>query len=172
MEYLFIFFFFFFYSSFATGRGSQGNRGRGAASDAVRSEAELEQILSQLREEEAQDPSRRYVRTLAPFTAMIIDKKERLKQHFLDNNGVIEDMKEAERRRKDANPWVEEERRIFLEKYLQFPKRFRKIAEFLPNKTTGDVIAFYYLNKRALNLKKKLREHGMNVKFFYLFFNS
>ena len=83
----------------------------------------------------------------------------RVKHHFLDNNGLIEDMKDSERRRKEMNPWVEEERQIFLEKYLQFPKRFRKIAEYLPNKTTGDVIAFYYLNKRALNLKKKLREH-------------
>ena len=61
---------------------------------------------------------------------------------------------------------------MFLEKYLQFPKRFRKIAEYLPNKTTGDVIAFYYLNKRALNLKKKLREHRtLSCDFnFILFF--
>lgn len=49
---------------------------------------------------------------------------------------------------------------MLLPRYLQSPKNFRRIAEFLPNKTVNDVINYYYVNKRKLNLKKLVREQG------------
>jgi hypothetical protein len=42
---------------------------------------------------------------------------------------------DSRRLRKLANPWTEEEKRVFEVKFVRHPKNFRKIASFLPNKT-------------------------------------
>ncbi|CAM6031478.1 unnamed protein product [Sphagnum compactum] len=46
-----------------------------------------------------------------------------------------------------------EERRDFIEKYLQFPKRFDLIAKSLSRRCVSEVIQFYYENKKELNFK-------------------
>ena len=42
---------------------------------------------------------------------------------------------------------------LFVEKYLEFPKRFHRIASFFDNRTTSECVQFYYLNKRALKVR-------------------
>lgn len=49
--------------------------------------------------------------------------------------------------------WTEAEQRIFVQKYLVHSKAFHKIAAFLPFKTTGQCVRFYYEHKRRLQLK-------------------
>ena len=56
------------------------------------------------------------------------------------------------------------EKAIFLDRFLQFPKDFRRIASFLKNKTTRDCIAFYYDSKQAVPYKGALKEHIMRRK--------
>ena len=56
------------------------------------------------------------------------------------------------------------EKCIFLDRFLQFPKDFRRIASFLRNKTTKDCIAFYYDSKQAVPYKGALKEHMMRRK--------
>ena len=58
-----------------------------------------------------------------------------------------------------VNPWTDVEKCIFLDRFLQHPKDFRKIASFLKNKTTRDCVAFYYDSKQSIPYKKALREH-------------
>jgi len=60
---------------------------------------------------------------------------------------------------KHVNPWTDVEKCIFLDRFLQHPKDFRKIASFLKNKTTRDCIAFYYDSKQTIPYKRALREH-------------
>ncbi|GJQ11147.1 hypothetical protein GpartN1_g2938.t1 [Galdieria partita] len=58
-----------------------------------------------------------------------------------------------------VNPWTRAEKIIFLKKFLQFGKNFRKIATFLEYKTTEDVVRYYFKNKLKLNLKLLSREY-------------
>ncbi len=61
-------------------------------------------------------------------------------------------------------PWSDIEKCIFLDKFLQFPKDFRKIAIFLRNKTTTDVISFYYATKKICNYKELLKDQYIRRK--------
>jgi hypothetical protein len=56
------------------------------------------------------------------------------------------------------------EKCIFLDRFLQFPKDFRRIATFLRNKTTKDCVAFYYDSKQTVPYKGALKEHVMRRK--------
>jgi hypothetical protein len=71
--------------------------------------------------------------------------------------------KEAEEAQMD-NIWTDMEKCIFLDRFLQFPKDFRRIASFLRNKTTKDCIAFYYDSKQTVPYKAALKEHVMRRK--------
>ncbi|GJQ14396.1 hypothetical protein GpartN1_g6187.t1 [Galdieria partita] len=55
------------------------------------------------------------------------------------------------------NPWTNNELNIFIKRYAQYGKNFRKIASFLKYKTTEDVVRFYFQNKIRLQLKKYFR---------------
>ena len=43
------------------------------------------------------------------------------------------------------------EKVIFLDKFMQFPKNFSKIASFLTNRSTKDCVRFYYDSKAGKN---------------------
>ena len=118
--------------------------------------------MSQLKDLDSQDPNSRYLSALAEIPPMILDERER-RIRFIDNTNLVVDSMALERERKAAAVamWAEEDKEIFIKRYLQYPKRFKKIAGFLENKTTEDVIAFYYSNKKKLNLKKLLRQHQL-----------
>lgn len=47
----------------------------------------------------------------------MLDRRERDTVRFYDSNGLIDDAMAAERERKLANPWTDEEKKIFIEKY-------------------------------------------------------
>jgi hypothetical protein len=54
----------------------------------------------------------------------MLDKLERDTVRFYDTNGLIDDAMAAERERKLANPWTDEEKKIFIEKYTFPPPCF------------------------------------------------
>ena len=56
-------------------------------------------------------------------------------------------------------PWSDLEKNIFLDKFLQFPKNFGKIATFLRLKDSKDCVRFYYESKKNIDFKALLREH-------------
>ena len=56
------------------------------------------------------------------------------------------------------------EKCIFLDRFMQHPKDFRKIASFLRNKTVKDCVAFYYDSKQSVPYKTALKEHIMRRK--------
>ena len=63
-----------------------------------------------------------------------------------------------------TNLWTDIEKCIFFDRFLQFPKDFRRIASFLKNKTTKDCVAFYYDSKQTVPYKGALKEHMMRRK--------
>jgi hypothetical protein len=50
--------------------------------------------------------------------------------------------------------WTTEDVRIFLEKFFIYGCEFRRIADFLPEKSTEDLVGFYYLIKKHVGLTK------------------
>lgn len=71
---------------------------------------------------------------------------------------VSDPLKEADEQRQ-INPWSDIEKCIFLDRFLQHPKDFRKIASFLKNKSVHDCISFYYDSKQSVPYKRALKEH-------------
>jgi hypothetical protein len=76
----------------------------------------------------------------------------------------IDDPVAEEQKAASSNIWTDMEKCIFLDRFLQFPKDFRRIATFLRNKTTKDCVAFYYDSKQAVPYKGALKEHMMRRK--------
>lgn len=158
-----------------------GSRSRSRASisgDIVRSEAELNQVLLSLLEQERENPATRWMSTLAicpPMNATNPFDNPNVPTLYIDQNGylppcipltmpsteIISDSGHA-----NSSVWSPEEERIFVEKYMHFPKNFPKIASFLgPSKSTKDCVQFYYRNKKKLMLRSKLSTHkkGSNL---------
>jgi hypothetical protein len=55
--------------------------------------------------------------------------------------------------------WTDIEKCIFLDKFVQYPKNFFRIAQFLPNRTTRDCVKFYYDAKATMKFKPLLKEY-------------
>lgn len=80
-------------------------------------------------------------------------KKEAL--CYYNMNGFVEDPQAEHDEFRNRVTWSEEEKKKFVSKYTQHPKKFRLIAESLPLKSVKDVVEFYYVNRFALSLKEK-----------------
>ena len=76
---------------------------------------------------------------------------------------IFDPLREA-KEEASTNLWTDIEKCIFLDRFLQFPKDFRRIASFLKNKTTKDCVAFYYDSKQTVPYKGALKEHMMRRK--------
>lgn len=154
---------------------ASGRSGR-RTGDVVRSEAELNQILLSLLEQERDNPATRWMGTLAVTPKMrSADAKHVVEDVFVDRNGRLpQDHYQSKVQLHDGQSvgpmvaesvvhhsgsvvWTGAEQRVFVDKFLAFPKNFRKIASYLPFKRTCDCVAFYYQNKKRLRLKQLRR---------------
>ncbi|KAJ3447152.1 duplicated homeodomain-like superfamily protein [Anaeramoeba flamelloides] len=87
---------------------------------------------------------------------MIISGSERNSTRYLNNNRFVPRPVVINQMKKHLNPWTKEEEEKFVEIFKIHPKIFHKISQHLPNKSTKDVIQFYYLNKTKLKLKQNM----------------
>ncbi|KAL5016148.1 hypothetical protein ScPMuIL_005737 [Solemya velum] len=126
----------------------------------ARSEAELEQIMDGLHEQEEED---RKMRSYAVVPPMMLDARQR-KLRYINNNSLIEDPMAEYKERQYLNVWTQSERQIFKEKYLQHPKNFSLVAQYLDRKTVQECISFYYQTKRNENYKQLLRKQAVKKK--------
>ncbi|CEG42250.1 Nuclear receptor coregulator SMRT/SMRTER, contains Myb-like domains [Plasmopara halstedii] len=100
---------------------------------------------------------------------MLISSLERHQRYFYRSvngqscmaDGLVVDWKLKEKAEMKINPWNDLEKCIYVDKFLQYPKNFSRISSYLSNKTTGDVIAFYYRTKRVADYKALLREQQL-----------
>ncbi|KAJ6238559.1 swi/snf complex-related [Anaeramoeba flamelloides] len=100
------------------------------------------------------------IRNLQP---MIVNARERKSQMFLDLNHSISSPVKQNILFKKSNCWTLEEKYLFLQAFKLFPKQFGRISQFLNNKSTKEVINFYYLNKKILNLKQIVQEWELEI---------
>ncbi|KAL3933957.1 MAG: hypothetical protein SGPRY_000052 [Prymnesium sp.] len=148
-------------SSRSAGAGAFGSsrRDRSIGSfDVVRSEEEMNAVLAQLAAEEKREKSDLWIATqCARDTPMILEPMRSLLVRFETRNGFVEDAVGEERERKKRCVWTEREKKIFVDKWMGYPKNFRKIKSFLEWKSVSDCVNFYYINKHKLDLKRGLR---------------
>jgi hypothetical protein len=106
----------------------------------------------------------RAINNTARLPMQLSEDDYRRKRVFNNQNGLIEDMKEEERRRKSMTVWTDEEKEIFKKRYSKHPKNFKKILSYLPNKSLGDCITYYYVSKHSENYKKLANEYQFTKK--------
>ncbi|KAL2650814.1 hypothetical protein R1flu_018942 [Riccia fluitans] len=94
------------------------------------------------------------LREALKMPAMILDEKERSARRFVTTNGLVEDPVFLEQERKTINPWTQEEKALFIEKFALYNKNFSQIASYLPHKTTADCVEFYYRNQKSEEFEK------------------
>lgn len=82
----------------------------------------------------------------------MLSEYEMLEKLVYDENLLVKDPVASHKEFKNRVRWTDEEKKIFYEKYGQFPRDFKKIASALPNKCIKDVIEYYYVNRPVLNL--------------------
>lgn len=85
---------------------------------------------------------------------MYLDDEEKEAYLYYDENSYVEDPVKEHEIYKKRNPWSDTEKQIFLDKYYQHPRDFKKIAQALPLKTIKEVIEYYNIYRIKLNLKQ------------------
>ncbi|GBB98317.1 hypothetical protein RclHR1_00320012 [Rhizophagus clarus] len=149
-------------SGFAARWPVRTNRGR-RRGDVVRSEAEMEEVMKILQDEQ------RKCQTWANVPPMILDPKERQQAKFINNNRCVSDPECFYDFNVDINTdWTIQEREDFYELFKSFPKKFGKIAEHLKIKSANDCVMYYYRNKKELNLKDLIPKNGRGQRMIAL----
>jgi nuclear receptor co-repressor 1 len=113
------------------------------------------------------EPSVEQLRSVQKMPAMILDDKERMFRRFINTNALVEDPVLLELERKNANPWLPEEKKIFIDKFAIYNKNFSKIAGHLEHKTTADCVEFYYRNHKSEDFEKIRRRHQLKKRRDY-----
>lgn len=140
-------------------------RHRGALADAVRSDLEMEQIIASLESNDAMDPNYLSMKNAATIPDMISVVKGQVDYLFDDTNHLVENPQEYYAVNTGIDDWTDEEKRIFLDKFAQYPKQFGMIAQFIPHKTANQCVDYYYLHKkRHIDFRKVVAQLGPKKK--------
>lgn len=132
-----------------------GRRGR-RHGDLVTTEAEFQEILKSLENEQDEDPLRRAERVAAKIPDFIIDPIERNNLMFMDSNNIVHDKEAWSARIKTdfMDTFTEHEHEQFCEGFCRSPKRFGQISRFMGGmRTAEECVIHYYMTKKAVNYK-------------------
>lgn len=147
-------------SSSTAGPGTMA-RPSNRRADVVRSEEEMNRVIQSLIEQERDNPETRWLATAATVNVQLAASSKCLfNDVYIDLNRQITDTCPY---LVPETVWSEQEERLFVDRYLQFPKDFRKIAAGFPFKTTSQCVRFYYKNKHRLQLKSLLLQTASSV---------
>lgn len=124
--------------------------------DVIRSDYEQQKLLERMLETERQ--RNKLLNSIARIPPFEADPLERKFASFAENKNGLFDPLEEDARESVACVWTDVERLIFLDKFLQYPKKFHYISAFLVNKSTRDCVAYYYASKKAIPYKELLLE--------------
>lgn len=126
-------------------------------SQRIRSDAEWEEIIDGLQEQEMEEKK---MRSYAVIPPILLDTRQR-RLWYINRNGLVEDMSQEYKEKQLLNIWTDQEKEIFREKYLQHPKNFSLIASYLERKSVADCVQYYYLTKKNEKYKQLLRKHSV-----------
>ena len=90
----------------------------------------------------------------SPDQEMYISEEDKKDNCYFNTNGYVEDPVSSYKEYKERIVWTDEEKNIFIEKYRQYPKKFEKIQDSLPEKTHKEIVEFYYQYKYELGLRE------------------
>ena len=145
----------------ASGRATR--RSMANLGDVVRSDLEMEQILANLGNDDATDPSHLSLRNLANIPDMISVTDGKVDYQFDDTNHLVKNPVEYYGPRTGTHDWTNAEKGIFLDKFAAHPKQFGLIAEYIPNKTAAQCVDYYYLHKKTLiDFRKVVSQYAPN----------
>ena len=145
------------------GRSSSNPYRRARRGNEVRSEYEQEQIIAELAQKESME---KRIATGGSELPRHVGRLERelTANYFRSFTSHKVDVIVQEADLVLTNVWTDMEKCIFLDRFLQHPKDFKKIASFLRNKSTRDCVEFYYDSKQTVPYKGALKEHIMRRK--------
>jgi hypothetical protein len=101
-------------------------------------------------------------KSILKMPALALNEGEKCFSRFITRNGLVGDPISLEKERTMVNPWMPEEKGIFLEKFAAFGKNFSKIASFLEHKTTADCVEFFYKNQKSEDFMKIKKIHKLH----------
>lgn len=145
------------------GRASTNPYRRARRGNEVRTEYEQEQIIAELAAKEAMEKKISFGGSKIPRQVGRVEKQFSA-TFFNTFTSQRVDLIEQEADLAISNVWSDMEKCIFLDRFMQHPKDFKKIASFLRNKTTRDCVEFYYDSKQSVPYKAALKEHIMRRK--------
>ena len=96
----------------------------------ARSEAELDQIIDSMHEQEEEEKKMHSYAIIPP----IMHDSQTRRYQFENNNGLLQNAMLHYKDQLLVNIWTAQEKDIYREKYLQHPKNFVFIASFLERK--------------------------------------
>ncbi|OBR06146.1 Myb-like DNA-binding domain-containing protein [Colletotrichum higginsianum IMI 349063] len=141
--------------------------GRGAGRRYA-SERDLERVLqaSMREDEERKEREQRAMQEKyrsdkeAVIPEMYWTKEDRDAEFFKDTTGFtpVEKLVPAWQILPPINNFTPEEAELFEKRYLTNPKQWGVVAENIPKRNFGTCIQYYYLMKKELNLKEKLKK--------------
>ncbi|KAF6069398.1 Myb-like DNA-binding domain family protein [Candida albicans] len=127
--------------------------------DLVTTEAEFQEILLSLGQEDDENPLVKAERVAAKIPDMILDPVKRDKVLFMDSNNIVRDKNEwAQRVKHDfMNNFSEREHELFCEGFCLHPKRFGAIARHMGGlRSASECVVHYYMTKKKVNYKELL----------------
>ncbi|RSL98478.1 hypothetical protein CEP52_010316 [Fusarium oligoseptatum] len=91
---------------------------------------------------------------------MIWTQEEKDNIKYLDHSGFtpVDRLVAAWRVLPPVNNFSEEEAGLFEKRYLEAPKQWGRVADGIPHRDFSACIQYYYMNKKDLNLKEKLKK--------------
>ncbi|KAJ9143325.1 Myb-like DNA-binding protein [Pleurostoma richardsiae] len=112
------------------------------------------------RQERAEREKHRNPEKEADIPEMFWTPKEREVELFYDQSAFLptEKLVAAWQVLPPVANFTEEEAELFEKAYLEFPKQWGKIAENIPTRDFHSCIQYYYIKKRELKLKEKLKK--------------
>ncbi|KAI1292019.1 Nuclear receptor corepressor 1 [Halotydeus destructor] len=125
------------------------------AGQRIRSDADLDDIMDGIQEQELEDKK---MRSYAVIPPILIDQRHR-KYKFINSNGLCDDPLNEYKEYKQMIIWTDQDKEIFREKYLLHPKNFGLISTYLERKQVSDCVQYYYQSKKSENYKQLLRKH-------------
>lgn len=135
--------------------------------DLVTTEAEFQEILKTLENEEKESPMAKAQRVAATIPDLIVDPVIRNSFKFMDsNNFVFDKEKWASRVNTDfLDTFTEKEHDMFCEAYCQFPKKFGQISQALGGlRLSQECVLHYYMTKKAVNYKLLMAQYKKKAK--------
>jgi len=107
------------------------------------------------------------LKNMVKLPPQLIDEKEREARAIASDCGLVEDPVTELEAFKLANIWTPEERKIFVDKFQQFPKDFRRVASYLEHRSVGDCIQFFYENQKSDDFANYRRKKQLKKRKLY-----